>query len=67
MNEKLLTGNDLAKILNISRAFAYQLMREDRIQTVRIGRVVRVRQSDLADFVERSISGKTSVQDKRFQ
>ncbi len=36
---RLLKGNDVARILNISRAFAYQLMRQGRIQPS--GSVVR--------------------------
>ena len=60
MYEKLLTGVEIAKILNVSRAFAYQLMRENRIPTVRIGRVVRVRESDLNFFIDNSISKETS-------
>lgn len=39
----LLKGNDVARMLNISRAFAYQLMRQGEIPTVRIGNAVRVR------------------------
>ena len=47
----LLTGDDVAKILNISRSFAFQLMRQGGIPTVKLGRSVRVRKADLDQFI----------------
>jgi excisionase family DNA binding protein len=47
----LLTGDELAKILHVSRAYAYQLMRQRIIPTVKIGRSVRVRPADLEAFI----------------
>lgn len=52
----LLTGNDVARILNVSRSFAYILMRRGEIPTVRIGRSVRVRPGDLERFIEANIA-----------
>ena len=37
----LLTGEEIAKVLHVSRAYAYQLMRQRIIPTVKIGRSVR--------------------------
>jgi len=54
MNEKLLKGSDVAVTLNVCRSFAYQLMREGKLPVVRMGRAVRVRESDLEDFIFRS-------------
>lgn len=51
----LLTGGQVAKILNVSRSFAYQLMRTGEIPTVRLGRAVRVRPEDLKNFVETNL------------
>lgn len=48
----LLKGNDVARMLNISRAFAYQLMRQGEIPTVRIGNAVRVRKVDLLAYID---------------
>jgi excisionase family DNA binding protein len=48
---RLLTGNEVAQILNISRTYAYQLMRFGKIRTIRMGRLVRVRVEDLEDFI----------------
>ena len=47
----LLKGDDVAKILNISRSFAFQLMRHGEIPTVRMGRSVRVRKADLDQYI----------------
>ncbi len=47
----LMTGEEIAKILHVSRAYAYQLMRQKLIPTVKIGRSVRVRPEDLERFI----------------
>ena len=48
----LLTGEEIARILNVSRAYAYQLMRQQQIRTVKIGRSIRVHPEDLATFIK---------------
>ena len=53
----LLKGNDVARMLNISRAFAYQLMRHGEIPTVRIGNAVRVRKEDLLAYIDHNRRG----------
>jgi excisionase family DNA binding protein len=63
MNEKLLNGSQVADSLSISRAFAYQLMRHGRIRSVRIGRSIRVRPSDLADFILKNVIDETNNYD----
>jgi excisionase family DNA binding protein len=45
----LLTGEEIAKILHVSRAYAYQLMRHG-YSNVKIGRSVRVRPADLEEL-----------------
>ncbi len=52
--EALLTGNDVARLLNVSRAFAYRLLQRGEIASVRMGRVVRVKPEDLRRFIEES-------------
>ena len=47
----LLNGDQVAARLNISRSFAFQLMRRGDIPTVRIGRCVRVRPEDLERYI----------------
>lgn len=53
----LLKGNDVARLLNISRAFAYQLMRQGEIPTVKIGNAVRVRKEDLLAYIDHNRRG----------
>lgn len=60
----LLTGEEIAKILHVSRAYAYQLMRQRIIPTVKIGRSVRVRPADLEEFIARNL-GQNSLVDGR--
>lgn len=54
----LLTGEEIAKILHVSRAYAYQLMRQKQIPTVKIGRSVRVRPDDLERFISTNLTTK---------
>ena len=60
MNEKLLTADEVASILNISRSKAHNLMREREIPTITIGKSVRVSREDLEKFLasNRSSNGK---------
>ena len=53
----LLKANDVAKRLNISRSLAYQLMQNGKIPTVRINRTIRVKESDLEEFVQKCWTG----------
>jgi excisionase family DNA binding protein len=50
--EKLLKGNDVAKLLNISRSFAYHLLQSGAIPVVRIGKSCRVKPQDLVEYIE---------------
>lgn len=49
---QLLKANDVAKILNISRALAYRLIQTGKIPAVRINHSVRVRFEDLEHFIQ---------------
>ena len=60
--QKLLTAVDIAKVLNISRAFAYQLMRTGKIRTVFIEGARRVRPEDLSKFIEESLYPQATVE-----
>jgi excisionase family DNA binding protein len=57
--EKLLKGNEVAKLLNVSRSFAYLLMQTGHIPTVRLGRSIRVRPQDLVEYIEENIHRET--------
>ena len=52
--EALLTGNDVARVLNVSRAFAYQLMQRGEIPTVHLGRSRRVIPADLERYISQN-------------
>ena len=54
---KLLNGDELAEILNISRSFAYILMRRGDIPTVKLGKCVRVRPQDLDAYINSQVQG----------
>jgi excisionase family DNA binding protein len=53
--DRLLTASEVASLLNISRAFAYQLMQRGRIRTVCIEGARRVRPEDLHQFIQTSL------------
>jgi excisionase family DNA binding protein len=61
MTERLLTGNDLAQLLRISRAAAYNLMRRGEIPTIHLGRCVHIRPADLEQY----IASKVVIGDNR--
>ncbi|UYN92924.1 MAG: helix-turn-helix domain-containing protein [Anaerolineales bacterium] len=54
--ESLLKASQVAKILNISRAFAYQLMQKGILPTVKILGARRVRPEDLNRFIQERVS-----------
>ena len=51
METKLLKADEIADILKISLAKAYTMLQRGELPTVRIGRLVRVRQSDLEKYI----------------
>ncbi|MEX1071398.1 MAG: helix-turn-helix domain-containing protein [Anaerolineales bacterium] len=50
--ERLLRATEVAEILNVSKAFVYQLMQKGLIRTVRIGASRRIRMEDLSRFIQ---------------
>ena len=52
MTEKLLTAIQVAEILNISKAGAYNLMQRGQLPSLKIGRSVRVILRDLEQFIQ---------------
>ena len=51
----LLKATDIADILNVSRAMAYKIMQKGEIPTVRIGKSIRVRLSDLNAYIHNNL------------
>ena len=56
----LLTGDEVAERLQVSRSFAFRLMQRGEIATVRLGRLRRVRLVDLEAFIQGNLSGDLS-------
>ncbi len=54
---KLLKAAEVAHRLNISRSQSYQLMQSGDLPTVRFGGNVRVRESDLEEYINLHWSG----------
>ena len=52
MPARLLKADEVAEILNISRAFTYKQMQQGKIRSVVIGGARRIRPEDLMDFIE---------------
>jgi excisionase family DNA binding protein len=56
-DERLLKAGDIARILNISKALAYRLIQRGEIPVIRISHAVRIKPSDLEDYVKRCREG----------
>jgi excisionase family DNA binding protein len=52
--KRLLKASEVAEMLQLSRSKAYQLMQQGEIPTVRMGRTVRVKRSDLEEYIKQS-------------
>jgi excisionase family DNA binding protein len=50
----LLKAKEVADILQVSRSMAYRMMQRGEIPTIRVGNAVRVRGSDLEEFIKKS-------------
>ena len=50
--ERLMTAVEVSNVLNVSRAFTYQLMKRGKIRTVFIEGARRVRPEDLRAYIE---------------
>jgi excisionase family DNA binding protein len=51
METRLLKSDEVAEILQVSKAHAYVLMKRGEIPTVWIGKIVRVRLEDLERYI----------------
>ena len=52
ITDRLLTANEIASRLHISKSKVYRMMRNGEIPTVRIGKTERVRAQDLEVFIQ---------------
>ncbi len=53
--EKLYSVKDLQEILGISRGHAYALLNDGEIPYVRVGKCLRVRETNLEAYLERNL------------
>jgi excisionase family DNA binding protein len=51
-SDVFLTANEVASLLTVSRALAYRLLASGEIPSIRFNRTVRVKQSDLLEFIK---------------
>jgi excisionase family DNA binding protein len=51
---ELLTGDEVAAILKVSRSFAYSMMKKGNFPVIKMGRSVRVKKDDLLLFIEKN-------------
>lgn len=62
MEPRLLKGQEVAEILQVSKAYAYVLMNRGEIPLVRIGKIVRVRLEDLERYIkEKTAQNETPI------
>jgi excisionase family DNA binding protein len=59
MSEQLLRPADIAEILQVSKALAYQILARGEIPCVRFGKTIRVRKEDLDKYIYENV-GKNS-------
>jgi excisionase family DNA binding protein len=55
---KLLRADEVSEILSVSLAFAYRLIQNGEIPSVRMGSAVRVRPEDLTAYIEANLRNK---------
>ena len=51
IHDEFLTANQVADLLKLSRAFVYRLIRSGELPALHFGKSVRVRRSDLIDYL----------------
>ncbi len=56
MNDQIYTIPEVAKYLKLSRSKVYLLVTQKKIPYIRIGRNVRIRQSDLETWLNQKIN-----------
>ena len=58
MEEKLLKPADVAEVLQVSKAQAYNMLKRGEIPIIQIGSLVRVRPQDLKEYIEQKAKQK---------
>jgi excisionase family DNA binding protein len=55
VEDRLYTREEAAEVLNVTLRFVTRCVQERRIRYVRVGRMVRIPESALRDFIEENI------------
>ena len=63
----LLTADNVARILNVSRSFAYKMMQDGTMPVVKLGRARRVRPEHLEAFIKASVSNGVQIGGARWE
>lgn len=62
MNDPIYTIPEVARYLKLSRSKVYSLVAKRDIPSLRIGRNVRIRETDLTRWIEANVSNGTNLQ-----
>jgi excisionase family DNA binding protein len=54
ISDKFLTISEVAEILSVSSSLLYKQVSQGTLPVVRLGRAIRVEQTDLISFIERN-------------
>lgn len=56
MSNKLLTVNEVAKILRVSNMTVYRLVKSKQLPAIRVGKNYRIKESDVEEYLNRGSS-----------
>jgi len=56
MQQPLLTSDEVAKILKVSRSYAYLMMKRGDLPVVHVGHAIRVRPEDLERYIHNNVA-----------
>lgn len=62
MSDPLLTANEVAEQLRVSTMTVYRLVRRGELPAVRVGRNYRIRQRDLAAYLDGQVVDPASME-----
>jgi excisionase family DNA binding protein len=63
-DDRLLTADDVAEILNVKTSWVEEHARQRHIRCVMLGRYRRFRREDVDEFIERCLTGEVETRRK---
>lgn len=60
MDEKFFTTEQVANILQVHPFTILKFIKQGRLKGIKLGRVYRIKESDMKDFLEESVANKAS-------